>query len=92
MAVGSMIKRWYNGLDEKDKLKVVEHFNVLMAEKGMILVSGKGTLFPDHELPHEGSENSKRKRTRERKETKIADKCQAKSVAEMYIKHLSGDF
>lgn len=86
------IKGWYNRLDEKGKLKVVEHFNILMAGKGMILVSGEGTLFPDHELSHEGPENSKRKRTRERKEKKIADKCQAKAVAEMYVKCLKGEF
>ena len=86
------IKGWYNRLDERDKLKVVEHFCVLMAKKGMILVSGKGTLFPDHELPHEGTENSNRRRTRERKEKKIGDKCQSKAVAEMYVKYLKGEF
>ena len=79
-------------LSEKDKLKVVGRFNELMSEKGMILVGGEGTVYPDHELPHEGPESPKRRRTRERKEKKIANKCQAKAVGEMYLKHLEGKF
>ena len=92
MGVKDMMVKWYDGLSEKDKLKIVGRFNELMIEKGMILLGGEGTVYPDHELPHEGSESPKRRRTRERKEKKIADKCQAKAVGEMYLKHLEGKF
>ena len=92
MGVKGMIVKWYNDLDEEGKLKVVGRFNELMENKGMILVDGEGTLYPDHELPHEGSESPKRRRTRERKEKKIADKCQAKAIGEMFQRDLAGNF
>lgn len=92
MGIKNTIVGWYNRLSEEDKLKVVGRFNELAAEKGMILVGGEGTLYPDHELPHEGYESPKRKRTRERKEKKITEKCQAKAVGEMYLRCLEGNF
>lgn len=92
MGVRNIIKNWYNGLGEEDKLKIVERFNEIMAEKGMILVGGEGTIYPDHELPHKGHESPKRRRVRERKEKKIGEKCQAKAIGEMYSKHLAGKF
>ena len=92
MGVKGMIVKWYNDLDEEGKLKVVGRFNELMENKGMILVDGEGTLYPDHELPHEGPESPKRRRTRERKEKKIADKCQAKAIGEMFQRDLAGNF
>ena len=84
--------RWFDGLPKEGKLKVVGRFNELMKEKGMVLVSGAGTLYPTHDLPHKGPENSKRRRSRERKEKKIIDKCKAKAVGEMFSKHLAGEF
>ncbi len=92
MGVRNIIKNWYNGLVEEDKLKVIEHFNEIMAEKGMILVGGEGTVYPDHELPHKGHESPKRRRARERKEKKIGEKCQGKVIGEMYLRHLKGNF
>lgn len=92
MGVRSIIKNWYNGLIKEDKLKVIERFNELMAEKGMILVGGEGTLCPNHELPHEEPESLKQRRARERKEKKIGDKWQAKAVGEMYLRHIKGKF
>ena len=87
--VKAMMNRWYDNLTEDEKLKIVERFNKLMAEEGMVVVGGEGTLKPDHELPH-GPENSVKKRNRERKEKKIADKCKAKAVGEAYRDYLSG--
>ena len=92
MGVRDMIVRWFNDLNEEGKLKVVGRFNELMAKKGMILVDGEGTVYPDHELPHEGHENPKQRRKREKKEKKIADKCQAKAIGEMFQRHLEGNF
>lgn len=92
MDIKSEMSKWFDGLKLDGKMKVVNRFNELMAEKGMILIDGKGTLHPDHELPHEGPENSKRRRTRERKEKRIADKCKAKAVGEMYLAHLKEEF
>jgi len=92
MSIKSGMNKWYNGLGMNDKLKVINKFNELMAEEGMILIGGEGTLKPDHELPHKGPESTKKKRTRERKEKKIGDKCKAKAVGQMYLAHLKGEF
>ena len=92
MGVKGIIVKWYNDLDEEGKLKVIGRVNELMAEKGMILVGGKGTVYPDHEIPHEGPESPKRRRKRERKEKKIADKCQAKAIGKMFQRDLEGNF
>ena len=87
MGINPRMNRWYNGLSENEKMRIVNRFNELMNKEGMILVGGKGTLKPDHELPH-GSETAIRRRKREKKEKKIADKCKAKAVAEAYRDHL----
>ena len=92
MDIKSEMSKWYNSLGMNDKLKVVNRCNELMAEKGMILIGGKGTIKPDHELPHKGPESSKKKRSREREEKKIGDKCKAKAVGQMYLAHLKGEF
>lgn len=78
---------WYETLSDDEKMKIMERGNELMAEKGMILVGGEGTLKPDHELPH-GPENAIKRRKRERKEKKIGEKCRARAVAEAYRDYL----
>jgi hypothetical protein len=89
MGIKDMMNKWYDNLSEQDKLDIVQRFNELMEEEGMILVGGEGTLKPDHELPH-GPENAIKKRERENKEKKISDKCKARAVAEAFRDHLSG--
>jgi len=87
MSIKSEMNKWYDDLSYDKKIKILDRFNELMKEKGMILMGGESTIKPDHELPH-GSENSIKKRKRERKEKKISDKCRARAVAEAYSDYL----
>jgi hypothetical protein len=86
-----MMEKWYNGLPEKDKLRVVEVFCNLVRSRGAIVIGGERTVYPSFELPH-GPENAKAKRVRERKEKKISDKCRAVAVGRMYVLYLDGTF
>ena len=92
MGLSSLIMKWYNNLCKEDKLKVIEHFNKLVAKEGMILMDGEGTMYPTHDLPHKGSENSIKKRLREIKEKKILKKTRDVAITEMFLKHLKGEF
>lgn len=88
MGIKDMALKWFDSLPEKEKLKVVDRFIVLIEEEGMVLVSGRGTLKPTYELPH-GPENDIKKRKRENKENKLGKKCHSTAIMEAYRDHLT---